>query len=161
MKGRPKTGSRQNFFAVPFAFPLVIFAQKGLVFLHLFFQFGECPLDAGTNVGAEAGGMQSAGRERKIQREGEFLRTRQLFEPSMELDQIRRVALQQFAQLNKITPGLSLDRFAQFYMLVADGDLHLRTFSAEIRKGGSSGNEAGKSLYALSIVRDRKRTRLN
>src|SRR5258708_26607956 len=152
MRRQPKTGSRQNFFAVPFAFPLVIFAQERLVFLHLFFELGEGLLDAGTSVGAEAGGMQSAGGEREVQGEGEFLGTRQLFEPSMELDQIRRVALQQFAQLNKITPGLSLDRFAQFYMLVADGDLHLRTFSAELRKGGTSGNEPGKSLYVPRIA---------
>src|SRR5260370_36899224 len=106
MRRQPKTGSRQNFFAVPFAFPLVIFAQERLGFLHLFFQLVECLRDAGTNVGAEAGGMQSAGGEREVQGEGEFLGTRQLSEPSMEMDQIRGVALQQYAQLNNVTPSV-------------------------------------------------------
>ena len=44
-----------------FAFPFVVVAQAGLVFLHLRFQFGEGFFAGGADFVGGCGGVQSAG----------------------------------------------------------------------------------------------------
>jgi hypothetical protein len=46
------------------AFPLVVFAQLGLVFFHLGFEFAEGFLATGPHGGPGAGGMQRSGWQR-------------------------------------------------------------------------------------------------
>jgi hypothetical protein len=56
------------------AFPLVVFAQLGLVFFHLGFEFAEGFLATGPHGGPGAGGVQRAGWQRQIQRAGILVR---------------------------------------------------------------------------------------
>jgi len=49
------------------AFPFVIFAQAGLVLLHLDLKLGKCFFAGCADVVADAGGVQRAGRQGKIQ----------------------------------------------------------------------------------------------
>src|SRR6266487_1347872 len=58
------SGKRFNTHAEAFSLPFVIFAQLGLVFLHLRFQFAERFLATGSDVDSGAGGMQGARRQR-------------------------------------------------------------------------------------------------
>src|SRR5438128_2636959 len=58
------SGKRFNTYAEAFSLPFVVFAQLGLVFLHLRFQFAEGFLATGSDVDSGAGGMQGARRQR-------------------------------------------------------------------------------------------------
>src|SRR5207245_7109516 len=54
------SGKRPNTHAEAFSLPFVIFAQLGLVFLHLRFQFAEGFLATGSDVDSGTRGMQGA-----------------------------------------------------------------------------------------------------
>jgi len=55
-----RTGKRPDTYAEAFSLPFVIFAQLGLVLLHLRFQFAEGFLATGSDVDSGACGMQRA-----------------------------------------------------------------------------------------------------
>ena len=54
------SGKRPDTYAEAFSLPFVIFAQLGLVLLHLRFQFAEGFLATGSDVDSGTGGMQRA-----------------------------------------------------------------------------------------------------
>src|SRR5229473_1710253 len=54
------SGKRFHTHAEAFSLPFVIFAQLGLMFFHLRFQFAEGFLATGSDVDSGAGGMQRA-----------------------------------------------------------------------------------------------------
>src|SRR5260370_30295530 len=62
-------------FTRPLSSPLVVFTQPSLMFFHLGFQFAERFLAARSHGRARAGGVQSSGGQRQIQRAGILVRT--------------------------------------------------------------------------------------
>ncbi len=65
-------------FAGAFAFPFVVFAEQGFMFLYLRFDFVESFFAAGTEVFAGCSGVECSRRESEIQGQCVFLFARQL-----------------------------------------------------------------------------------
>jgi hypothetical protein len=72
-----RKGFRGYAFAGAFAFPFVVFAEQGFMFLYLRFDFVEGFFAAGTEVFAGCSGVECSRRESEIQGQCVFLFTRQ------------------------------------------------------------------------------------
>src|SRR6266705_5551962 len=59
----------------------------------------------------------------------------------MQLDEIRRIALQQFLQLTNMTLDFDLDRFVPLDMFEIDGKFHVCTRRKIWKRGGRRGSD--------------------
>jgi hypothetical protein len=102
----------------------VLSPQKRLVPFHLQLDFAEGLLAAGANAWAASGGMKSSARKGKRERTGLLVVPPFSRKNSMKLNQVGRIAFQQFSQFTDATFDFGLDWFVRIDVLVTDGNVH-------------------------------------
>jgi hypothetical protein len=124
------SGLRKRFGGARFgaaAFPFVVFAQAGLVFFHLRFDFVESLLADGAQMFIAGGGVKRARGQGEIQSECVFLGTRNLGKYSVQQDQIRLVSFQKCIQFGDGAFQLLFNGIVAFDIFETDGEFHKRT----------------------------------
>jgi len=134
------------------SFPLIVFAQQGLVLLALSADFRERRFYAGNHSRSFRSGVQRACGKREIDSECIAFLARVLRDISVQLHQVRRIPLEQLFQLRRLTLRFFFDGLAPFFTSVANSQFHGRTFPGGIRKGDAIRGSIRKRMGNFRIA---------
>jgi hypothetical protein len=124
------SGLRKGFGGARFgaaAFPFVIFAQAGLVFLHLRFDFVESLFADGAQMFVAGGSVKRTRGQGQIQSECVFFGAGNFRKYSVQQDQIGLVSFQKRIQFGDGAFQLLFNGIVAFDIFETDGEFHKRT----------------------------------